>query len=158
MVFPDQRANTKSLHFPEREMPVGQRKKTSSTNFGHTCPHKQISFNFALLAGILPPGNLSKIVPLPVHIHCRPIFSVVSVFAKTCTTRTKFEHPRPHDQIFLNFVQFLSIFLGNRGSIRNGPNTISRVLFRKRELTRSEFWRKLGEFCEKLGEFALTHK
>ena len=33
----------------------------------------------------------------------------------------------------------------------NGRNTVSRVLFRKRELT--EFCGKLGEFCEKLGEF-----
>ena len=34
----------------------------------------------------------------------------------------------------------------------NGQNTVSRVLFRRRELT--EFCGKLGEFCEKLGEFA----
>ena len=40
--------------------------------------------------------------------------------------------------------------------IGNGRNTVSRVLFRRRELT--EFWGKLGEFCEKLGEFAFTHK
>ena len=38
----------------------------------------------------------------------------------------------------------------------NGRNTVSRVLFRRRELT--EFRGKLGEFCEKLGEFALAHK
>ena len=38
----------------------------------------------------------------------------------------------------------------------NGRNTVSRVLFRKRELT--EFCSKLGEFREKLGEFALAHK
>ena len=38
----------------------------------------------------------------------------------------------------------------------NGRNTVSRVLFRRREL--SEFWGKLGEFCGKLGEFAVTHK
>ena len=38
----------------------------------------------------------------------------------------------------------------------NGRNTVSRVLFRRRELT--EFYGKLGEFCEKLGEFALAHK
>ena len=42
------------------------------------------------------------------------------------------------------------LFLGS------GRNTVSRVLFRKRELT--EFSGKLGEFCEKLGEFALAHK
>ena len=36
----------------------------------------------------------------------------------------------------------------------NGRNTVSRVLFRKRELT--EFCGKLGEFWEKLGEFALA--
>ena len=40
--------------------------------------------------------------------------------------------------------------------IGNGRNTVSRVLFRKRELT--EFYGKLGEFCKKLGEFAFTHK
>ena len=42
------------------------------------------------------------------------------------------------------------------GSVGNGRNTDSRVLFRKRELT--EFCGKLGEFCEKLGEFEFTHK
>ena len=42
-------------------------------------------------------------------------------------------------------------------TLGNGRNTVSRVLFHKRELT--EFWGKLGEFCEKkLGEFALAHK
>ena len=35
-------------------------------------------------------------------------------------------------------------------------NTVSRVLFRKRELT--EYCGKLGEFCEKLGDFALAHQ
>ena len=40
--------------------------------------------------------------------------------------------------------------------VGNGRNTVSRVLFRRRELT--EFDGKLGEFCEKLGEFALAHK
>ena len=38
----------------------------------------------------------------------------------------------------------------------NGRNTVSRVLFRRRELT--EFYGKLGEFGEKLGEFAFAHK
>ena len=38
----------------------------------------------------------------------------------------------------------------------NGRNTVSRVLFRRRELT--EFFGKLGEFCPQLGEFALAHK
>ena len=38
----------------------------------------------------------------------------------------------------------------------NGRNTVSRVLFLRRELF--EFYGKLGEFCEKLGEFALAHK
>ena len=38
----------------------------------------------------------------------------------------------------------------------NGRNTVSRVLFRRRELT--EFWGKLGEFWEKLGEFAFAYK
>ena len=41
-------------------------------------------------------------------------------------------------------------------NLGNGQNTVSRVLFRKRELT--EFYGKLGEFCKKLGEFAFTHK
>ena len=40
-------------------------------------------------------------------------------------------------------------------TIGNGRNTVSSVLFRKRELT--EFCSKLGEFWEKLGEFALAH-
>ena len=40
--------------------------------------------------------------------------------------------------------------------IGNGRNTVSRVLFRRRELT--EFCGKLGDFCEKLGEFAISHK
>ena len=40
--------------------------------------------------------------------------------------------------------------------IGNGRNTVSRVLFQRRELT--EFYGKLSEFCEKLGEFALAHK
>ena len=35
----------------------------------------------------------------------------------------------------------------------NGRNTVSRVLFRRRELT--EFCGKLGEFCEKLGELCV---
>ena len=53
------------------------------------------------------------------------------------------------------------IFMGarifvRRARIGNGRNTVSRVLFRKRELT--EFCGKLGEFCEKLGEFASAHK
>ena len=39
-------------------------------------------------------------------------------------------------------------------TLGNGRNTISRVLFGRRELT--EFCGKLGEFCEKLGEFALV--
>ena len=40
--------------------------------------------------------------------------------------------------------------------VGNGRNTVSRVLFRKRELT--EILGKLGEFRAKLGEFALPHK
>ena len=40
--------------------------------------------------------------------------------------------------------------------ISNGRNTVSRVLFRKRELT--EFLGKLAEFCNKLGEFAFAYK
>ena len=35
-------------------------------------------------------------------------------------------------------------------------NTVSRAEFRKRELT--EILGKLGEFCDKLGEFALAYK
>ena len=49
---------------------------------------------------------------------------------------------------------------GNELSVQQkkgtGRNTVSRVLFRRRELT--EFYGKLGEFGEKLGEFALAHK
>ena len=37
-----------------------------------------------------------------------------------------------------------------------GRNTVSRVLFRKKELT--EFCAKLAEFRRKLCEFALAHK
>ena len=48
------------------------------------------------------------------------------------------------------FREFALAYIGN------GRNTVSRVLFRTKELT--EFWGKLGEFCEKLGEFALSHK
>ena len=44
----------------------------------------------------------------------------------------------------------------NLTNIGNGRNTVSRVLVRRRELT--EFYGKLGEFCEKLGEFAFAHK
>ena len=44
----------------------------------------------------------------------------------------------------------------NGPKLGNGRNTVSRVLFRKRELT--EFCGKLGELCVKLGEFALAHK
>ena len=50
--------------------------------------------------------------------------------------------------------QHLTILAG--ASLGNGRNTVSRVLFRRRELT--EFCGKLGEFCEKLGEFAFAHK
>ena len=43
--------------------------------------------------------------------------------------------------------------------IGNGRNTASRVLFRrKNSLSLTEFWGKLGEFCEKLGEIALADK
>ena len=42
------------------------------------------------------------------------------------------------------------------GELGNGRNTVSRVLFRRRELT--EFYGKLGEFCDPHGEFALAHK
>ena len=42
------------------------------------------------------------------------------------------------------------------GKFGNGRNIVSRVLFRKSELT--EFYGKLGEFCEELGEFAFAHK
>ena len=47
--------------------------------------------------------------------------------------------------------------LQEKPMIGNGRNTVSRALFRKRELT--EFCSKLGEFWEKkLDEFALAHK
>ena len=38
-------------------------------------------------------------------------------------------------------------------------NTVSRVLFgEENSLSLTEFWGKLGDFCEKLGEFALSQK
>ena len=43
-----------------------------------------------------------------------------------------------------------------RGILGNGRNTVSRVLFRKREFT--EFCSNFGEFGEELGEFAFAHK
>ena len=43
-----------------------------------------------------------------------------------------------------------------RSPLGIGRNTVSRVLFRRGELT--EFCGKLGEFCQKLGEFAFAHK
>ena len=42
-------------------------------------------------------------------------------------------------------------------SLGNGWNTVSRVLFR-RKVSLAEFYGKLSEFWEKLGEFALAHK
>ena len=63
-------------------------------------------------------------------------------------------HKQGHaPQIFRENWENLS---GKSGLLGNGRNTVSRVLFRRRELT--EFYGKLGEFCEKLGEFALAHK
>ena len=47
-------------------------------------------------------------------------------------------------------ASYLAGFL--RSNVGNGRNTVSRVLFRNRELT--EFCGKLGEFCETL---AHTH-
>ena len=44
----------------------------------------------------------------------------------------------------------------SKAFLGNGRNTVSRALFRKRELT--EFFAKLVEFYKKLGEFALAHK
>ena len=43
---------------------------------------------------------------------------------------------------------------------KRARNTVSRVLWVREEnsLSLTEFWGKLGEFCEKLGEFALSHK
>ena len=58
------------------------------------------------------------------------------------------------DYVFL-FAVFVWFVL-NIDDVGNGQYAVSRVLFRKRELT--EFCAKLGEFCEKLGEFALAHK
>ena len=43
-------------------------------------------------------------------------------------------------------------------SLGNGRSTVSRVLFRRRELTEFSKLGKLGEFCEELGEFVFTHK
>ena len=62
---------------------------------------------------------------------------------------TAYARARHSVQIGL-MVSINLVFMGN------GQNTVSRVLFRKRELT--EFYGKLGEFCEKLDEFAFAHK
>ena len=48
------------------------------------------------------------------------------------------------------------IFLCSWGFLGHGRNTVSRVLFRKGELT--DFYGKLAEFCDKLCKFAPTHK
>ena len=51
-------------------------------------------------------------------------------------------------------LPFVSQYLAT--NIGNGRNTVSKVLFQKRELT--EFCGKLGEFCEKIGEFTFAPK
>ena len=56
-------------------------------------------------------------------------------------------------------VVFLLLLL-----LREAIGNNSRILFREycfgeeNSLSLTEFWGKLGEFCEKLGEFALAHK
>ena len=73
--------------------------------------------------------------------------------------------PKPCVKVTVAVVTFLvkfccSSFLRKQSSkvpsVGNGRNTVSRVLFWRRELT--EFCGKLREFCEKLGEFAVTYK
>ena len=54
------------------------------------------------------------------------------------------------------FDSLWNIFSSPWVSLGNGRNTVSRVLFRRRELT--EFCGKLDEFCEEHGESALAHK
>ena len=55
-----------------------------------------------------------------------------------------------------NTYLYLFIRTENLRKLAKGQNTVSRVLFRKREIT--EFCGKLGDFCQKLGELALTHQ
>ena len=66
-------------------------------------------------------------------------------------------HPSKASNFFARFhlcrAPFWEILGPKQG---NGRNTVSRVLFLKRELT--EFCGKLGELGKKLGEFALAHK
>ena len=66
---------------------------------------------------------------------------------------------REEPLLFFGFSQlfFREACLERSGYLwETGGITVSRVLFRERELT--EFCGKLGEFCEKLGEFCEKHK
>ena len=61
-----------------------------------------------------------------------------------------------HQKLILPEAQLARNYGTEIAVMGNGRNTVSGVLFRRRELT--EFCGKLGEFCEKLGEFAFAHK
>ena len=72
---------------------------------------------------------------------------------------TKWLKKRPKSDSHAGFGQFESLCERRTRlfwSLGIGRNTVSRVLFQRRELT--EFCGKLGEFCQKLGEFAFAHK
>ena len=73
--------------------------------------------------------------------------STVSQTAPTASKRSLRQKKSLHQLL-------LSIFQAN---FRHRRNSVSRALFRKRELT--EFLGRLGELCQKnLSEFALAHK
>ena len=77
---------------------------------------------------------------------------IPSVFGKT-RAWTHFIRTSTHK---IGKAECTSALLGadlNKHTLGNGRNTVSRVLFRKREVTLG----KLGEFCERLGEFAFAH-
>ena len=59
---------------------------------------------------------------------------------------------RDVDRRFVGVVRGFCALIS--GIVGNGGNTVSRILHQRREL--ADFSGKLGEFCEKLCEFALT--
>ena len=65
------------------------------------------------------------------------------------------QHKRAHAK-YGSRVLWVPLYEVSASTLGNGRNTVSRVLFWKRDLT--EFLGKLGECCEKLGEFAFAHK
>ena len=91
-------------------------------------------FWHALLEDFARPLVVNLIVPFIVRLQCH--------LHKGVITKGEFS--------LKDLLNLSNLYLGN------GRNTVSRVLFRRRELT--EFYGKLGEFSEKLGEFAFAHK